>query len=358
MSENSINLKKILESNDYVIVFDTNIYLNLYRYSPDWASYLLSCIYTVKDQIVVPHTVYMEICKHHRSLNAKRQQSLNTYVDDCQDLIKRQKEKMVNSCCGVLQRGNFPEIDTLIKNIESKYNEVSYLLNNYFDDHSVLSLIKDSWNSDLPFDFIQQLEKGNKVMIPFNMSELYTICEEGEKRYKKQIPPGYKDKDKNGIKQYSDLILWKEIIRYAKESKKNIIFVTDDIKEDWWKQINNRYEFRGELLAEFARDTRNKSMPPQENRLEIIPFIATDFFNLFAENYGIEPPDAIDIAMSLTDDKYIDLISDNVFNKIIVTLENSGEEYLDIQTIDCIGSEGIEGWEIESYKFNNYYFIF
>ena len=32
---------------------------------------------------------------------------------------------------------------------------------------------------------------------------------------------------------------------------------------------------------------------------------------------GIEPPDAIDIAMSLTDDKYIDLISDNVFDKII-----------------------------------------
>ena len=31
-----VDLKKMLEDGNTIVVFDTNIYLNLYRYSPDW----------------------------------------------------------------------------------------------------------------------------------------------------------------------------------------------------------------------------------------------------------------------------------------------------------------------------------
>ena len=84
--------------------------------------------------------------------------------------------------------------------------------------------------------FLDELQNNQQVMAPLELSEIYGICDDGEKRYKKENPPGYKDaKEKDGIRKYSDLIWWKEVIQYARKSRKNIVLVTDDVKEDWWK---------------------------------------------------------------------------------------------------------------------------
>lgn len=108
-------------------------------------------------------------------------------------------------------------------------------MDDYFDEHSVLTLINDTWNADLPEEFLDKLQNNQQVMAPLELSEIYSICDDGEKRYKKENPPGYKDaKKKDGIRKYSDLIGWKEVIQYARKSGKNIVLVTDDVKEDWW----------------------------------------------------------------------------------------------------------------------------
>jgi hypothetical protein len=65
---------------------------------------------------------------------------------------------------------------------------------------------------------------------------------EGQLRYENQIPPGYKDSRKKGNK-FGDLVVWKQIIDYAKEIKKPIILVSDEKKDDWWR------EFKGETLG-------------------------------------------------------------------------------------------------------------
>ena len=53
-------------------------------------------------------------------------------------------------------------------------------------------------------------------------------------RYEHSIPPGYKDKnDKIGFQIFGDLIIWKQIIEYASEIQKPIIFICNDLKEDW-----------------------------------------------------------------------------------------------------------------------------
>jgi len=68
--------------------------------------------------------------------------------------------------------------------------------------------------------------------------ELDKICAEGEQRYKRKIPPGYKDASKDAgedpTRPYGDLILWKQILEKSKAENKSIIFVLDDRKEDWW----------------------------------------------------------------------------------------------------------------------------
>ena len=44
---------------------------------------------------------------------------------------------------------------TLLNSVGACYDKATSLLDDYFDEHSVLTLINDTWNSDLPEDFFR-----------------------------------------------------------------------------------------------------------------------------------------------------------------------------------------------------------
>ena len=141
------------------------------------------------------------------------------------------------------------EIKTMVaKEYQARKNEIKALK----DNDSIEKAVKT-------------LAHGN----PFSYSEVMAICKEGAFRYANQIPPGYKDAEtKGGIRQYGDLIIWKEILRQARQQKCDIIFVTNDEKPDWSMMSDNKEEKdtykplpveignpRRELLAEFEEET-------------------------------------------------------------------------------------------------------
>lgn len=110
-----------------------------------------------------------------------------------------------------------------------------------------ISKIKED---DKILDAIDNLPHGN----PFISSEILEIIKEGELRYRNSIPPGYKDRDeKKGTQIYGDLIIWREVLRYAKDNKKDVIFICDDVKEDWYLADEKKKSFtpRHELIKEF-----------------------------------------------------------------------------------------------------------
>jgi len=62
------------------------------------------------------------------------------------------------------------------------------------------------------------------------------------------------DEDKYGIQKYGDLIIWKEILAIAKEKNKSVIFITNDVKEDWYESHDKNENPkcpRHELIKEF-----------------------------------------------------------------------------------------------------------
>ncbi|WP_192925626.1 PIN-like domain-containing protein [Sinorhizobium meliloti] len=84
--------------------------------------------------------------------------------------------------------------------------------------------------------------------------QLAALKKEGDDRYAKKIPPGYKDakKDSGEFDKYGDLIIWKDMIGKAKADKRPIIFISDDAKEDWWWIHRGRkLGPRPELIEEF-----------------------------------------------------------------------------------------------------------
>lgn len=118
---------------------------------------------------------------------------------------------------------------------------------------------------------IDELFYGKIGKAPKNQEEIDKITKEGAIRYKYRIPPGFRDnkKDLNEDesshnkhenvyyeRKYGDLIIWKQIIKHAKESGlTDIIFITDDNKSDWWlKKSGKTIGARPELINEITEE--------------------------------------------------------------------------------------------------------
>jgi hypothetical protein len=101
----------------------------------------------------------------------------------------------------------------------------------------------------------------NRIGDKWPADKLGSLKKDGEDRYSKKIPPGYKDqkKDAGEYDKFGDLIIWKDMISKAKADKRPVIFISDDAKEDWWwihrgRKIGPRPELIEEFLTEAGQD--------------------------------------------------------------------------------------------------------
>lgn len=224
-----------------VFVFDTNIFLNLYRYTEVTRESLLNAMQQLSDRIWMPKQVAQELMKDRPKVIF--------YTLGIFKALKEEKEKFINDCREKLRRESTDiKIDNMSKELD-KHIEVLIKESNYIenvDEDKILNQL------------LQLYEK--KVGNGFSDAELEEIKKEGTERYNKQIPPGYKDYKKGeGNNAFGDLIIWKEILLFAKNNKKDIIYVTGDKKEDWWEIVNGRtLGPRVELKKEFLEETKQK----------------------------------------------------------------------------------------------------
>ena len=97
---------------------------------------------------------------------------------------------------------------------------------------------------------------------PESQTWLNGIYKESSERRQFRIPPAFMDKSKTGVygwrgmkfeREHGDLVLWRQIINHVKStSTKNVVFVTDDAKEDWWEIVKGKtFGPRPELKTEF-----------------------------------------------------------------------------------------------------------
>jgi hypothetical protein len=229
-----------------VFVFDTNVLLNLYRYTPESTEKVIAILKKIKDRIWLPHQVGQE---YHKG-------RINELLNQ-QGLVDKIETEIGKAIAGIEKLGRSSVLFAANSLIEPVQNQLKAL-------QSELKLKKgkrpDLMYGDSVFNALTELFDG-AVGKPFIADEYEAIYKEGKDRYEKQIPPGYKDKsNKPGDNdQFGDLILWKQVIAFAKLDSRPLVFVTDDAKEDWWHEIaGERLGPRVELREEFLSATNGK----------------------------------------------------------------------------------------------------
>ncbi|MGD0913537.1 MAG: PIN-like domain-containing protein, partial [Terracidiphilus sp.] len=103
-------------------------------------------------------------------------------------------------------------------------------------------------------------------------------CNRAQVRIDKQQPPGYRDVQKPAPDRYGDVLIWFELLEHAQSTKKSIILVTDDEKDDWWQiiageKLGPRPELRDEMWravgVEFQLASPARFMEVAGNQLNV-----------------------------------------------------------------------------------------
>lgn len=228
---------------DCIFVLDANILLNLYRYSDKTRDEFVEILEALKERLWLPHRAAEEYFDNRLTVIAQQEKA----YEDALKTIRGLEESLSNT------REHPFLSDGLMQKFSGVLQEVAAELSETKKSHA------GRMSQDGVHKIVAELFDG-RVGAPYPNVDLDEICKDGEDRYARKVPPGYKDEGKGSAseayRKFGDLIVWRQIMDRASEVEKPVIFVSDDKKEDWWQIFRGKtLGPRPELIAEFKATT-------------------------------------------------------------------------------------------------------
>jgi len=243
-------VEHLISSNEeFIITFDANILLNLYRYEPKTRDAVIALFKNIKKnsklELWLSHQVALEFNENRFSAKDNKKQGF--------DEVKKVFGTFNKQVKGLSKiGGKTTNLDKLRKSLSKHIKVINEELSKFENE-----IVRDKTKGpDRVFNTIYQLFSGH-VGEPFDVSELERLYCVGEERYQNNVPPGYEDSKKTRFKNYAgisidsrfgDLIMWFQIIEHAKAAKKPVVLVIEDVKGDWLSKDFSRV--RPELINE------------------------------------------------------------------------------------------------------------
>lgn len=241
------SFKKLNDSyENALIVLDTNVLLLPYSMRNEGVEQLKGLYKQLieNDRLFIPKRVAREFA---RNRNKKLAEIYNS-------VLQRKSGKLKNNL-------NYPILESLVEKeeLDAAFASLEKVEKTYYKAIDKLASTIRSWEwSDPVSSMYSELFKPNTLIEHSRSND--DLIKELEKRFSFKIPPGYKDssKDDGGI---GDLAIWLSLLELGANRRKDVIFVTEDIKPDWWNQSNGA-EFlpRYELIDEFRRDAGGNTL--------------------------------------------------------------------------------------------------
>jgi|GEM_PF-629711 len=245
-------------------IFDTNVLLNLYRYTKKTRDEFLAILEAKENELWIPYQVMKEFGRNRKGL------------------IYEIKDKYDGSLNNVMETIKESAKNTFIRGeIQSDFSSLEEHVNKWISSFKKENPIIQNPSQDEILDKLSALYTGKINGYPKQIDNLLEKCKE---RIEESRPPGLRDVDKADIKEhkwkndgtlgYGDILIWFEILEYAKEKKTNIVFVTDDRKDDWWwKEKGRTLGILPPLKKEFISETK----------MNILFYGFEQFLNIYAK---------------------------------------------------------------------------
>lgn len=321
--------EKKLKDKETIIVLDTNVILDLARYSLCTSKNIMKIFAKCSDLIWIPNQVIKEYNKNKHEVFGNLKKRYSNFEDELKKIIVDSKNDVIKNF-KITERYNYPGRKKYSADILEKLDKVIAEIANYKNiagaEYNKTLLYSHEIEQDIE-KFVGDLENKNQVGCKIGFKEKMEIIEEGDLRYRYKLPPGFEDDKKEGIEKFGDLFLWKEILKLPSMKKvKNIIFITNDEKDDWWdkeeiskkKNLKKLLNLRSELYEEFTEINPGVS----------IDFITTKIFQNYASKlYNLFESDVY-IELNRDDDSFINRVNKKIKEGIQDDLYTNSECYL------------------------------
>lgn len=232
-----------------LISYDANVLLNLYRYSNNTRVEFIKLMKLLSNRSWLSNQVVFEYFNNREDVIASQRKAYETARKSSDSLIDSIKSERSHP---FVSEDTLRELDTVIERLNRELDSSRLAVDQRLERDEILA--------DLLTIF------ASKVGPPFSTEQLEEIFPEATRRYAEKIPPGYMDRDKykdqtdlvSLQKRYGDLLIWEQLIQIAKDKETDLIFVLNDVKEDWWtehsgKALGPRHELKEEFRARTGR---------------------------------------------------------------------------------------------------------
>jgi hypothetical protein len=228
-----------------VVVLDANVLLNLYRYTADARDDLLAVLARLGDRLWIPHQAVVEFWRNRETvlrdprdtrraanelagLRANATRSLQTWANRVSLPTDRLTELR-----DAIERG----FDVVIEAIDKSADETA------------VSAARDT-GQDAVLTALEEIVDG-RIGAPLDDESFSKAVVEGLRRVDEREPPGYMDKRKDDEGAAGDYIIWEQVLLESAHRCCDVVFVTGDVKEDWWREeAGERRGPRMELVEE------------------------------------------------------------------------------------------------------------
>lgn len=231
-----------------IVAVDANVLLDLYRFRSQTSSDLIKVLKSLGDRLVVPHQALREFWRHRQRSQASPRGATKSATDALAKSARAMNDTLTNwaKAVGV-------DVDEL-SDLTARVNDFVGALQG-----ELQQVLADTDAERAGDPILEQLEEllNGRVTSPLAEEDRVECIAEANRRIDAQVPPGYKDADKQEDDSADggagDYLVWYQATRYANDHERDLLIVTRDEKEDWWwRQGADFIGPRPELALEYS----------------------------------------------------------------------------------------------------------
>lgn len=225
-------------------VFDTNVLLNLYKYTESTRNQVINVLEKLADRIWIPHHVGLEFYLKRYSIISEQTKQIN----EISGSIRKFQNKLFASFDELSHKKD--RTDSELADCHKKISSTTKALlekMSLLENDNIQSSGKDIIKETIEHLFANKV--GKAPVAQKEVDKLYTEAENQlfhiePKKYKLEIPslantPDYYGTDIVYKRKYSDFLIWQQTLEHAQKNNiKKLVFVTDDIRTDWWELVD------------------------------------------------------------------------------------------------------------------------